>query len=47
MVTYTTPQTVDDDDDDDDDDNELRRATYGRPNDPTAIRRARRDVLRA
>ena len=35
MVTYTIPQT-DDDDDDDDDDNELRRATFGRPYDPTA-----------
>ena len=43
MVTYTTPQTVDDnDDDDDDDDNELRRATYGRPNDPTCISLRRR-----
>ena len=37
MVTYTTPQTVDDNDDDDDDDtDELRRVTFGHPDDPTA-----------
>jgi len=41
VVTYTTPQTADDNDDDDDDDDdddtdELRRVTFGHPDDPTA-----------